>query len=284
MQFKRQNSKGKGLVVFFQKNFYLLPVFLIFNFLLLASPVYAQSLDLTNIYDIGDKDAKDGDILIFEPEKEITRTDLPYDIRLFGVLQNSPTLVLQRKDETGKAVARSGIAEVNVTNVNGPINPGDHITTSQIKGYGMKATQSGYSLGVAVKAFDESSAESIDFNGQSVKAGKIQVAVQIEFAELTNPRSTLRIFEFIGTAFFRKAQDPQGLGQIIKYISAGIIIILSLAFGMIILSRSMPKAIEAMGRNPLARRSIQLTIILNIILMVFVTGIGIIAALVILKL
>lgn len=248
------------------------------------NPTYAESLDLTNVYDIGDKEAKDGDILIFEAGKEIRRTDLPYDIRLFGVLQEDPILVLERKDGTGKAIARSQIAEVNVTNINGSISPGDHITSSQIKGYGMKASQSGYSLGVAVEGFKEDQGVDLTFNNRKLKAGKIQVAVRIEFAELTNPRSTLRIFESIGTAFFRSSQDPQGFGQIVKYATAGIAVILALLFGMIILSRSLPKAIEALGRNPLARRSIQFSIILNIGLVVFIAAVGVIAALIILRL
>ncbi len=247
-------------------------------------PSHAQSLNLTNTYNVSDKDAQDGDILIFDPTQGIMRTNLPYDIHVFGVLEKFPTLVLKSVDNTGEPVARSGVTDVNVTNVNGPIKAGDYITTSEVKGFGMKASQSGYSLGIALKDFDESKASDLNNNGKSLKAGKVPTAIRVEFAELTNPRSTNRIFEAIGTAFFRNSQDPQGFGQIIKYVTAGIVMIMSLVSGMFILSKSMPKAIEALGRNPLARRSIQISMVISIIMVVFIVAVGMVSGLIILRL
>lgn len=233
-------------------------------------PIHAQS-DIANVYDLSDKEAKDGDILIITPEKGIERTNIPYDIHLFGVLQDKPLVVFKRVDETGKAVARSGVAQVNVTSANGPIKAGDGITSSETPGYGMKATLSGHIIGVATADFSE-------------EKGQIPVALKIEYADLTTARSANRLLQYIGTAFFKNVQDPQGFGLLLKSLIAGLIMIVSLAFGFIIISRSIPKAIEAIGRNPLARRSILISISLNIGFALAASLIGILASLIILRL
>lgn len=233
---------------------------------------YAQTnSDITNVYDLSDKEAKDGDILIITPEKGIERTNIPYDIHLFGVLQDEPLVVFKRVDASGSAIARSGVAEVNVTSVNGPIKSGDGITSSETPGYGMKATISGHIIGVATADFNEAK-------------GQVPVALKIEYADLTTARSANRLFQYIGTAFFKNVQDPEGFGLLLKSLIAGLIMIVSLAFGFIIISRSIPKAIEAIGRNPLARRSILISISLNIGFALAASLIGILASLIILRL
>lgn len=242
-------------------------------FLLITPLAYAQS-DIANVYDISDREAKDGDILVITPEKGITRTNIPYDIHLFGVLQDNPLVAFKKVDRTGKTVARSGMTQVNVTNKNGPIKAGDGITSSEIPGYGMKATISGHIIGVATA----------DFSPSADGKGQVTVALKIEYADLTTARSANRLLQYIGTAFFKNIQDPQGFGLLLKSLIAGLIMIISLVFSFIIISRSIPKAIEAIGRNPLARRSIILSIGLNIGFAIATSLIGIIAALIILRL
>lgn len=245
-------------------------IIFIFLFLLITPLALAQS-DIANVYDISDKEAQNGDILIITPEKGIGRTNIPYDIHLFGVLQDEPLVAFKKVDGTGKAVARSGVAKVNVTDANGPIKAGDGITSSETPGYGMKATISGHIIGVATADFNEAK-------------GQIPVALKIEYADLTTARSANRLLQYIGTAFFKNVQDPEGFGLLLKSLIAGLIMIISLAFGFVIISRSIPKAIEAIGRNPLARRSILISISLNIGFAIAASLIGILAALIILRL
>jgi hypothetical protein len=250
---------------------------------LLPLSVQAESSEITQVYNVSDKDAKEGDLLSFD-QTGINRSSTSYDIHLFGILQASPLAVFKRVDESGQPIVRNGVIDVNVTNLNGPIAEGDYITSSEIPGLGMKANLSGYVLGIALAAFNDSDGQSLQFKDKTVRSGKIQVAVKVEYAELSNPRSVNRLFEYLGTAFFRNVQDPQGFGQIIKYGTAGLIILFSFLFGLIILTRSMPKAIEAIGRNPLAKRTIQISIGLNIAFAVIIAIVGIIAALIILRL
>lgn len=266
---------------------YIIFLILITIVTFIATTVHAESLDLTNVYDVNDKDAKEGDIVVFDPEKGIVRANLPYDIHLFGILQNQPILLIKRADGTGKPVARSGIAMVNVTLSNGPIKAGDYITSTTIPGLGMKATLSGNVIGIALNNStqnDKYDQKSCTLNPDSCPKDQINIAIKSEYAELTNPRSANRLFEYIGTSFFKNSQDPQGFGKIIKNVVAGIIMLVCIIFGLLIISRSIPKTLEAIGRNPMAKQSIQLALALNIAIVAFIIIGGIITALIVLRL
>lgn len=265
------------------KGFIVLFILLTSQFSLLTSSVLAQS-DIAGTYDLSDEQTQEGDILIYTAENGITRAIIPYDINIFGVRHDSPLAVFRRVDKTGSAIVRSGITQVNVTTINGEIKAGDHITSSQIPGFGMKADISGYVLGIALNSFSEQDGSDFQYGEKTVKAGRIPVAVKIEYAELTSPRSLNNLFSYLGTSFLQSVNDPRGLSQAIKYIFAGLIVLVAIAFSMIILTRSVPKAIEAIGRNPLARRTIMLSIVLNIFIVIAITLAAIFAAFIILRL
>lgn len=246
----------------------------------LISParVYAQSpqpipdvinTEVTTLYQIFDKEAVDGDLLVTSSQG-LVRANKSYDSSLFGVFNSEP-LVVYRSGEEGQPVIRSGIAEVNVTNSGGPISLGDYITSSSNPGKGQKATDSGYVIGVALESLDGAE-------------GKIRVAIKIEFAELGTPRFAARLFSFIARALLENVDDPKKIGELIRYIAAGLIVLLSFTFAFLTFSRSVSKSIEAIGRNPLARNTIQLTLILNLLLMVVTAIIGVVASVLIIKL
>lgn len=236
-------------------------------------PVHAQEqgLEVTSVYEISDNDALEGDILT-ATDQGLVRTNKGFDNKMFGVLQTQPILVYRNNDIKGKPVVRSGIATVNITTLNGPIKYGDYITSSSLAGKGQKASESGYVLGIALGVFD------------GTGAGKIPIAIRIEYAELTNPRFAGRLFGFIGSSFLENIQDPKQLALIIRYIAAGLVVLLSFTFGFLTFSRSIAKSIEALGRNPLAKSTIQFSIVLNIILLIVTGIIGIVASILIVRL
>ncbi len=237
LKFKVQNLKFKI--------FLFLSLFT-FHFSLFTFPAHAQ-FNIANIYDISDPQIKEGDILIFDPEKGLQKASLPYDSHLFGIFQEQPGIVFRRADGSGKPVVRSGIAKVNVSLSNGEIKKGDSITSSASPGFGMKASSPGYVVGIALE-------------DSKKDRGQIDVAIDISFKDLTS--------------------SP----NFNKNILASLIILISILFGLFILSRIMPKAIEAVGRNPLAKRSIEISLILNIIIVVAVVIASMVAAVIILKL
>lgn len=242
------------------------------HYTLYTIPVHAQQpagIEATSVYEIADADAEDGDI-VKASETGLIRTTIGFDNKIFGVIADSPLLVY-RSGTKGKPVVRSGVAQVNVTTLNGPIKYGDYITSSATAGKGQKATESGYTIGMALGSV-------------TGEAGKIPVAVRIEYTELTNPRFAGRLFSFIASAFLENISDPKQLGTIIRYIAAGLVVLLSFTFGFLTFSRSIAKSVEALGRNPLAKSTIQLSMVINIVLLIATGIIGIVASILIIRL
>ncbi len=261
-------------------------LFYIVHCTLYISPVHAQQspqgIEVTSVYEVADTDATEGDILK-ATDKGLVRTDIGFDNKMFGIIQDNPLLVY-RTQTKGKPVVRSGVAQVNVTAFNGPIKYGDYITSSAIAGKGQKASESGYTLGMALGAFTGEGAPEVDGPKGKVASGQIPVAIRIEYTELTNPRFAGRLFGFIGTALLENVSDPKQIGNVVRYIAAGLIILLSFTFGFLTFSRSIAKSIEALGRNPLARSTIQMSMIINIALLVVTGIVGIVASILIIKL
>jgi hypothetical protein len=272
-------------------------LFFTFAFLLfgLPKPVFAQveSVDFDYVYTISDPQALDGDIISVSPQKGLIRSSGAYDNRIFGILQDQPLMVYRNLAGTGKPLSKSGTAVVNITTINGPINPGDYITSSEIAGKGEKALQSGYVIGTALSGLGQNDGQEFSFdrktgNNQTVKteklrSGRINVALRIEYAELTGPRTALRMLDSFNASLFSNIQNPDQFVKIFRYITAIIIVLVSFAIGFLTFSRSIPKSVEAIGRNPLAQRAILFSIILNILFTLLTVIAAIVAAIFILR-
>lgn len=259
-----------------------MPILLTASYLLPTAYAQQQGIEVTSVYEIAEPEAIEGDILK-ATDKGMVRTTIGFDNKIFGVIQDSPLLVY-RAETKGKPVVRSGVALVNITTLNGPIKYGDYITSSSIAGKGQKASESGYTLGMALAAFTGEGAEQVDGPRGKVGSGKIPIAIRIEYTELTNPRFAGRLFGFVGTAFLENVSDPKQIGTVVRFVAAGLVILLSFTFGFLTFSRSIAKSVEALGRNPLAKSTIQLSMIINIALLVVTGIIGIVASILIIRL
>lgn len=257
--------------------------FILVVIFLMPIVAWAQSGEISNVYDISDQSAVDGDILISESQG-LNLAKTAYDTHLFGVLQGQPTLVMKRVDQTGKAVARYGTANVNVTTLGGAINTGDYITSSEIAGKGQKAVVSGFVIGVAMSPFTDKDGQTITYQNKQVASGQIPVSLNFQYTQLTTPNSASLFANTFTAALFQNMKDPDKFAKIFQYIAAGFTVFVSFIFGFFTFSRAIPKGIEALGRNPLARSSILFSIILNIILTVVTAAAGLIGALIIIRL
>ena len=251
------------------------------------TPVFAQlgaeniSADVTVSYPLVDVDATDGDILV-STDKGLVRATDAYNIKLFGIVKKESIVVFKQEGNDTIPVARGGVVRVNVTDLNGEINQGDYVTSSPIAGKGQRADKTGYSIGTAMGGFEPVSTETIE--GKEVTIGTVPVALKIEFVELSTPRSTPRLIEQLTTALFQSAQDPNKFAEMVKYIIAGIVVLASFLTGFFTFSRSVANGVEAIGRNPLAKVSIYLSIALNMIFTIVITGVGIFASILIIRL
>lgn len=229
--------------------------------------VFGQTFDIANTYEIQDGASSPGDIIIASPNNGLTRTDVSYDNRILGVLQNTPVIVYRNAEASESAIVRTGDTVVNITDYNGNIQKGDYITSSPILGKGMKATKSGYVLGIATSNA-ESLEESVTFQGKTVNLSTVNVALKIEYAEISTARSVFRLLEYFNAAFFRNVQDPEKFVVVLRYLIAGLLTLIGATFAFFTISKTLTKGVESIGRNPLAKASIQFSMATNVLFVI----------------
>jgi len=251
----------------------------VFTFLLfLFTPLFADAA--THVFDtsfgvavslpITDNEATDGAIISFSKEGyKVSRQ--AYDPHAIGIIAVNPAVEFNIDGLGNTPVLSTGNIMVNVASVNGPITKGDPITTSDIPGVGMKAARSGFIIGSALNDYRES-----DKN----KIGKIAVALNFHYLALqAQPGNNL--FSFINLSALSVYEQPT---VVFRYFLAGIIVLISIAFGFFSFGRTAGLGIEALGRNPLAARMIQFGIFLNVIMTIVIIIAGLVIAFFILQL
>lgn len=228
--------------------------------------IYAQSKSAGTAVSIPiiDKGVVDGNIIVATPNG-YGLTTTAYNSNMYGVYTQAPAVYIQNTDDPqAKPVTTWGKANVLVSSINGNIKKNDFITTSTISGVGQKATKNGMVLGTALQDYS---------NSNKKAAGKIMVAVNPHVTASFSDNKT-NILEML-----RNASDPTVLTQLtsLRYIIAAGIVLISFVIGFIYFGRVVKTGIEALGRNPLAGRMIQLNLILNLFLIVVIiaSGLGI---------
>lgn len=227
---------------------------------LLGQVVKAQSFPMiASYYPVVDQEAKEGDILA-KSAQGLIRAKMIADPNIFGVVIEKAIITLHRSTPESLLVATQGTVLVKVTNKAGEIKKGDFITSSEIPGVGQKLNQSGTALGKALE----------NFNGEE---GKILVNLDINYISLpgASGKPTLReIWQLIAEGLER----PENFPIVLKYIFALLLAAGSFFFGFTFSIKTMQRGVEAIGRNPLAKRSIQAAIVLNLIGVVILTLAG----------
>lgn len=263
---------------------------LLFFFVGSLHPVMAQDLhfNIARTIVIDDPAAVDGDVMSLSLKKEtLVRASKTGDERTFGVLITNPVMVYRTLSTL--PVTRDGEAVVNVTMMGGAIEVGDYITSSPIVGKGQKAEGlAGYMVGVALGNFDGTGAsESAEFSGKKYAVGRVKINVGIGPASPVITKAaggilgTLRQF---ATAIIFNISTSKQAERIIRYILAVLIAVIIIWVSYRTFGKNVTKGIEAIGRNPLAKGSIQTMITLNIILLALSCIAGIVLSLVIISL
>ncbi|OGY26664.1 MAG: hypothetical protein A2Z24_01040, partial [Candidatus Woykebacteria bacterium RBG_16_44_10] len=119
----------------------------------------AGDADLAEIYPTNDTTIQPGELVSIDPNLQngVLRTTKSYDQYLMGVVSTSPGLVIGSNEGIGRwmvPVALVGRVPVKVNSENGPIRPGDLLTSSSKPGVAMKATKAGYIIGRALTSFN----------------------------------------------------------------------------------------------------------------------------------
>jgi hypothetical protein len=234
-------------------------------------------------HEIADKDAVDGDIMSLNTKGTLDRSKVDGDNMMFGVLAINPVMVYRTNDAI--PLVRNGTAWVNVTTAGGPIVIGDYLTSSTLAGKGKRSPDmSGYMLGIALTAFDGKSGTPVTVDKKSVMQGRVMVSVGIGPASPILFRSgggLMGTLKQIANAFLYNLSTSKQAERISRWVIAAIIALLVIYISFRTFGKNISKGIEAIGRNPLAKTSIQAMIVLNVVLILVVSIGGIILALVV---
>lgn len=188
---------------------------------------------------------------------------------MYGVVSNDPAAAFDSDTvEGGYLVVSSGKAKVRVR---GEVISGSLITSSDIAGVGIQADRNGYMLGTALEDFRPASAEG---------EGTILVSINIHPTNVfTDDRSNL--LEVVRQGLAAPLLTPLSA---LRYVLAALVTITSFVLAFIYFGRLAKTAVEAIGRNPLAHRTIQATVFVHIIITLIIAGAGLAIAYLILSL
>jgi hypothetical protein len=192
------------------------------------------------------------------------------------IIDNAGSQLSISSDKSNQVhVATSGVEPVLVSDINGAIAVGDPITSSPIKGVGMKATDNVKIVGVAQEAFPNGSASKRtykDQNGQqqTVKLGQISVLVNVAYY-YRQPDKTI-----IPTAIQNVANALAGkkVNALPILISIGIFI---MAMGVVvsIVFSLIRSSIISVGRNPMAQSAVYRNVIQLSLLIILILGVAV---------
>lgn len=182
-----------------------------------------------------------------------------YQTSMYGVVVEKSSLEIKDPEIVGgKLVATSGIAAVRFTNASGDIKKGNYITSSNTEGLAQLASKNGYVLGTALE----------DSNGQT---GIIQAVINIHPATGMSKSTSSNLIQFIRDGLTVPVFEPL---ESFRYLLAGLMVIIAFGLGLAYFGKSSRAGIEAIGRNPLARSTIQFTTVLNVLLTIVIVAVG----------
>lgn len=213
-----------------------------------------------------DSNITDGSVVCVE-DGGLDVCENQYALNMYGVVTDSPVAAFESMDgDDGRYVVSSGRVFVRVTEKNGPIKVGDLLTSSSVPGVAEKATDNGYVLGSVMGEF---------IPGDQVDGlGKVELLLNIRLhTGLSSARSNL--IEYLKQGIEAPLFEPLAS---LRYVLAALLILLSFVLGFVYFGKMARSGIEAIGRNPLASKMIQLQVIFNVTVLIVVIVAGLFAA------
>lgn len=194
--------------------------------------------------------------------------------RLFGVVVGADESALTiTTDTAGVYVATTGKFEVLVTTLSGDIKSGDYITASAIAGMGMKAGETQeLVIGKSLQDFDVNdpsmmlgtmTVKSVSGESHTVVIGRVLADLDVK----RNPRLSQSAPELIVKFSELIAGKPVSL---LRVYAALAVLLVTAGLGGSMLYAGIRSAFVAIGRNPLAKKSV-----MRGLLQVIITSMGI---------
>jgi hypothetical protein len=209
---------------------------------------------------------------------------------VFGVVVSSSDAAVSLSNTSAERetfVANSGQYEVLVSNQNGPVKSGDYIAISALSGVGMKASNiQQFVLGKALNSFD--GVTSIEGNTtlktstgeQQVTLGRVTIEVSVAHNPHFSKEKEAGVPQFLNDLAQVVTDKPVTAFRI--YASLGVVLICALVAGIILFS-GVRTGMTAVGRNPLAKKSISRGLLQVTLMALIVFVIGLIAVYLLLR-
>ncbi len=236
----------------------------------------ASDMSVARTYQVSDS-VVGGDIVSFDrATKSFVAAHVVGDPGVFGVVNVSPPIVL-RAIATGTPIVTTGEVLVNVSTINGGIEAGDYITASTIRGKGEKSTRASDTIvGIALEAFPPpTSGLAVD---RTTYSGTIRVLLSVG----PRPANTGGILGGGGGMQGTVSGLNTPVANVVKYALATIVVMGSIYVAFRTFGASLRNSIVSVGRNPLAKPAIQSMVIINTVLVIIVTAVGLFIGLMIL--
>ena len=188
---------------------------------------------------------------------------------------NDSQLSLSSTDQSQLLVATSGIQQVLVSDINGNVAVGDHITASPINSVGMKATGNVKVVGVAQEAFPNDTASRQNYTDQSgskqtAQIGQIPVLINVAFY-YKEPDKTLipPAIQNIANALAGKKVDTLPIIITIAIFIITLLVVVSIIYSLI------HSSIISVGRNPMAQAAVYRNVIQLSGLIILILGVSV---------
>ena len=196
---------------------------------------------------------------------------------ILGVVINSDSSLLaltnDRKEQV--QIATSGTVPVIVSDINGEIHQGDHITASPLKGVGMKATANVRIVGIAQGGMKNATKQTYkDKAGKehAVTLGEVPVIVNVAYF-FKEPEKTV-----VPTALQNIANALAGktVSTLPIVLSAAVFLIMLIIVSSIIYSM-IKSSIISIGRNPMSQAAVYRDLIQLSSLVIAILAVGLIS-------
>lgn len=245
------------------KLYYLIYILVLaLAFMTPQSPSYAQTSAASIAKGLPlDIETIDGDIICLR-ENELTKCNSSYSSEIVGVVTKKPSAMIEYVNEENiEPITTDGVARVRVSTSNGAISEGDLITTSDTEGVGQKATENGYVVGIAMENYQSPDTTAIS---------SILVTINIHpAASFSNARSNL--LELVRRGISAPLFEPLAA---MRYILAALIIFVAFTVGFLYFGRVSKSGVEAIGRNPMAAKMIQFSVLMHVIVTSVIVLVG----------
>jgi len=206
-----------------------------------GTPLIARNLEVV------DPEVKIGDI-VSQAKEGLIRSETPYDENIVGVIGETPIMVFGKEGPNTMPVISFGETLTKISNIAGEIKKGDFITSSDRPGVGQKAEESGFIVGVAMENFNQEEGLTLVF----VRPEKMIFSTEVGSGGILD-----RIFSGLII--------PETIPEVFRYLFALLVAAISFIIGFISFIKALREGLAAVGRNPLAKGSIQTAMILNLI-------------------